>query len=534
MLRLNAPAAFAAAAALAAGGTATALLSPALADPVAPAAAGTRATAADVRDLSSIFRGVADRVMPGIVAIEARVAGVERDAPRVPLNGPMRGPLGGMDEDTFRRFFGDDPRFEQFFRQQRPESREQDGDRRRRRMRTPDRVQQGSGVVIRGDGLVLTNSHVVDGAEEVVLRFEDGREFTATDIRTDPRSDVAVVRVDPEQLGDAELTAVPLGDSDRAEIGDWVLAFGSPLGQQFSMSAGIVSGKSRVAGLSERENYLQHDAAINPGNSGGPLVNLDGEVVALNTAISSRGGGYDGIGFAIPVNQAKWIADQLADGGEVTRSYLGVGIQELDADLAAQFGVAPHSGVAVNNVMEGGPAGKAGVRTGDVIVRVGDRPVRTTTAVQGTVEQLPPGEAVDLVVLRDGGEVTLSLVPERQPTGFSTRGRFPARTTPTEPETAAVESYGLELAELTPEFRERLELADDITGVVIAGVTDGSPADRAGLAAGDVVERVGREPVTTVEDLRAKLDAAAESDNPRVLLLVRNEDGTRFVTLRGE
>ena len=533
MTRFTTPAALLAAAALAAGGTATALLSSAHADPASPAPAGTNATAADVRELSAVFRGVADRVMPGIVSIEARVPGTEREVPGTTRRGQspfgQQGPFGGMDEETFRRFFGDDPRLEQFFRQQ-----QQNPNRPRRRMRTPDRTNSGSGVVIDPEGLILTNSHVVNGAEEVVLRFEDGREFTATDVRTDPRSDVAVVRIDPETLGDERLTAVPMGDSARAEIGDWVLAFGSPLGQQFSMSAGIVSGKSRVAGLSERENYLQHDAAINPGNSGGPLVNLDGEIIALNTAISSRGGGYDGIGFAIPVNQAKWIADQLADAGAVTRSYLGVGIQQLDSDLAAQFGVDPLSGVAVNNVIDGTPAAKAGVQTGDVIVRVADRPVRSTTAVQDTVERLTPGEAVDLVVLRDGDEVTLSLVPEAQPTGFSTVGTFRNPATPAEPEAAAVEDYGLELAELTDEYRERLELDDDVAGVLVTGVTDGGPADRAGLTAGTVVERVGREPVDTVDALREQLAAAAQSENPRVLLLVRTDAGTRFVTLRAE
>ncbi|MEM9704207.1 MAG: trypsin-like peptidase domain-containing protein, partial [Planctomycetota bacterium] len=277
----------------------------------------------------------------------------------------------------------------------------------RNQIRGPMQVKKGSGAVIDPAGLILTNNHVVEGASEVTVRFENGEQYTTDDILTDPDTDVALLRLNPDDLAGRTLPSLPLADSARTQVGDWVLAFGSPLNQQFSMTAGIVSGKSRTSGLARRENFIQHDAAINPGSSGGPLVNLDGEIVGVNTAISSRGGGYDGIGFAVPSNDVKWITDQLEENGAVRRAFLGVFMQPLTAATAEALGVPTDAGVLVADVIEGGPAEAAGIQKGDVVVRLNGKGVTDPRQLGRLVERLPIGEAVPLEVIRNGGRRTL-------------------------------------------------------------------------------------------------------------------------------
>ncbi|MEM9704275.1 MAG: trypsin-like peptidase domain-containing protein, partial [Planctomycetota bacterium] len=320
-----------------------------------------RAAVADARGLSAAFRDVADAVLPAIVSIEAEGA-----ARRVSIGD------GEIPEEFFRNSpFGDDPRFRELFRR-----RQRGGTR-----MIPPRRSKGSGFVIDArEGIVLTNSHVVADADEVTVRLHDGRELVAEEVLTDPRTDVAVVRIEPDGL-----TEVPLGDSDSARIGDWVLAFGSPFGLDMSVTAGIVSAKGRGPGINDREDYIQTDAAVNPGNSGGPLVDLSGRVVGINTAISSRSGGYDGIAFAIPVRMAKWVADQLVDSGEVKRAYLGVAIQDIDGDLADEFGIEVPRGAIVTKIFDGSPAANAGLKVGDVIVRLNGREVTGPKKLQVVV-----------------------------------------------------------------------------------------------------------------------------------------------------
>ena len=500
---------------LAAGGTAAALTAGPAAPPIAPlAAVGTNATAADARELSGVFRTVAERVMPAVVAVEARV---ERPAASSPQIRRFRGRLPeGFDRDGIDPF--DDPQFRRFFEdafpgRELPQGFDRGFRNERNQLRRPGagsmRVKSGSGAVIDPAGLILTNNHVVEGAAEVTVRFENGDEFTTDDILTDPDTDVALLRLDPDDLDGKTLPSVPLADSARTQIGDWVLAFGSPLNQQFSMTAGIVSGKSRTSGLAARENFIQHDAAINPGSSGGPLVNLDGEIVGVNTAISSRGGGYDGIGFAVPSSDAKWVVDQLEKNGSVTRAFLGVYMQPLDAATAEALGVPSDAGVLVADVIADSPAAAAGVEEGDVIVSLNGQDVTDPRQLSRLVERLEIGGTAPLGVIRDGGRRTLELTAASLKDAPQV-ARRPGRRSPLGGdgevgEVFKLEAFGLALAPLSDDWRERLNLDETATGAVIVAV-DG-PARDAGLRPGQLVERLGRDDIATEDDLKAAVEA---------------------------
>lgn len=265
--------------------------------------------------------------------------------------------------------------------------------------------QVGSGVIFDGKGLVLTNNHVVQDADHVLVRLADGREFKATDIRTDPMSDLAVLRIKDAGM----LRAAKLGDSAKLAIGDWVIAIGSPFNLEATVSAGIISGKGRGISQIRRGSLIQTDAAINPGNSGGPLVNLDGEVVGINTAIASRSGGYQGIGFAIPVNRAKWVSRELLDHGSVRRAFLGIRISELLPEEARRLGRPPRSGVHVVRVLPDGPADKAGFKVDDIIVDFAGIIVRRPRDLQDAVEQKPLESKQEVKVYRDGMIATLKV-----------------------------------------------------------------------------------------------------------------------------
>jgi serine protease Do len=422
--------------------------------------------------------------------------------------------------------FRNDPRFQDLFRQfgQAPRGR-----RGGRNMFVPPQRAKGSGVIIDAKGVILTNNHVVSGAEEVVVKLADGREFVAKEVKTDPKSDVAVVKIEAD-----DLTAAPIGDSDQMQIGDWVLAVGSPFGLDASVTAGIVSAKDRGPGINDREDFIQTDAAINPGNSGGPLVNLSGQVVGINTAISSRGGGNDGVGFAIPVNMAKWVAEQLLASGKVERSYLGVGIQPVTSALAEQFGTKVGHGVLVNNVFPNSPGEKAGLKAGDVILKVGGKDVVSPQQLQGVVEQLPAGKKTEFVLLRDGKEVDLGVAVAAMPADYGTTvvsDKEEGGKKEEKKDSASFEDLGLEVGPLTNDVREQLEYPEGVKGVVITRVEEGSPAQLAGLDAGVVVERVGKSNVTDVDGFRKAVEAA-KKEGKNVLLLVRTPQGGRFLTLK--
>ncbi len=470
---------------------------------ISPAEA--RRAVSSAKDLSTAFRVASEAVLPSVVAIE-NVAAV---SPGEDLGMAPGSPFGGQNP------FKGTP-FEDYFNERnfaprqplaRPRSRPKG---------------MGSGVIIDSSGIILTNNHVVAGDGEVTVRLHDGREFKATSVATDPKTDIAVVKIDAP-----DLVAAKIGDSDTVAIGDWVLALGQPFGLESTVTAGIISAKHRGIGITARENFLQTDAAINPGNSGGPLVNLDGELVGINTAISSRGGGNDGVGFAVPINLAHWVGNQLAEEGKVQRAYLGVGIQPIDAKLAAQLNVKPRQGVAVTEVYPETPAAKAGLQSGDVIVGYAGIPVTSPQELQLVVERSEIGRPHPLQVVRDGKAKRLQFVPEALPVEFGRTARL--GTNEPSRESRRLENLGLEVSRLDEAVAEQLGMAD-AEGVVITAVKPGSPADRAGLATGMVVTQANRRQVSSVDELT---DAVEDADPEQgVLLLVRTNAGSRFVIVR--
>ena len=461
---------------------------------------------ASAKDLSTAFRVASELVLPSVVTIETTPKAVaSSDAPRrQPNPGGDRNPFEGT---PFEDFFKD-----RGFNFQMPPSQPM-----------PRGKGMGSGVVIDSSGIILTNNHVVAGDGEVTVRLSDGREFTATDVWTDPKTDIAVVKIDATGL-----VAAQLGDSDAVAVGDWVLALGQPFGLESTVTAGIISGKHRGGmGITARESFLQTDAAINPGNSGGPLVNLDGQVVGINTAISSRGGGNDGVGFAVPINLAKWVGNQLAHGGTVRRAYLGVGIQPVTATLAEQLQVRPREGVAVTEVFADTPAAKAGLQSSDVIVEYAGVAISSPSELQILVERSELDKPHLLTVVRDGKRINLNFTPERQPGDFGSVATSQERVTP-QPASSRLERLGLEVSSLDAAVAAQLGI-QDVEGVVITNVESGSPAARAGLSSGMVITQVNRQPVTSPDELASIVKQSESSDG--FLLLVRSQRGSRFVVI---
>ena len=389
--------------------------------------------------------------------------------------------------------------------------------------KTPGRSGVGSGVIIDAAGIVITNNHVVEGADEVVVELADGREFKAAEIETDPESDLAVVR-----LADAQgLPTATLGNSDKLEIGDWVIAIGNPFELETTVSAGIISGKGRELGGVRRAQFLQTDAAINPGNSGGPLINLSGEVVGINTAIASNSGGYQGIGFAIPVNLARWVTDQLVSKGRVERSYIGVQMGPLDARMAAKLGAKDRNGVLVNDVVPGSPAAAAGVQELDIITAFDGQSVKGTRALQEIVERSAVDKPHALTVFRDGQQVTLTIEVKPLPTDIATRGRKVEREQEAGPETFYSEEFGLEV-------RDKGTMAEndyaDFDGVVVDRVDADGVAAAAGLGPGVLVRKVGKTPVSTIAEFEAAIGDASAAEG--VVLQVRTPRGNAVVLLK--
>jgi serine protease Do len=445
---------------------------------------------ATVQDLSRAFTAVTKHVASSVVYIDVEKAiPVSNSQPRI------EGLPPGFDEEQLRRFFGNQlPQF------QTPQQ--------------PRRAQgQGSGFIISEDGYILTNNHVVGDADKMTVTMADGREFAAELVGADPRSDVAVIRV--EATG---LPALRMGDSNQVEAGEMVLAVGSPFGLAGTVTSGIVSATGRDSmGITDYENFIQTDAAINPGNSGGPLVNLQGEVIGINTAIASRTGGYMGIGFAIPINMAHAICDQLIATGSVTRGYLGVAIQDLTADLAESFGIERSDGVLIGDVSEGSPAAEAGLQPGDVAIKFNGSDVQKMTSFRNLVAQTSPGSEAEMVVLRDGRQKTLTI----------TIGTLPEDGAATAKAVDQIDSLGFSVQPMTDELAERLGYAGR-RGVVVSNVDVGSVAARAGLEPGMLIEQVNRVPVSSLREFR---QAMKEDSEKAILLRVRKGDFSRYVVL---
>jgi serine protease Do len=455
------------------------------------------------KSLSRAFRAAAKRVIPTVVTIRATAKPVEKRVPRrIPRENPFKGtPFEDFFEDHFPEGF-DFPRPFQ------------------------PRQGKGSGVIIEPSGIILTNHHVVEDADEVIVELADGRQFKAVEVKSDEQSDLAVVRI----KADGPLPAATLGDSDALDIGDWVLAIGNPFELEMTVSAGIISAKGRSLSTAKRTNFLQTDAAINPGNSGGPLVNLDGEVVGINTAIASMVGGFQGVGFAIPINQAKWVAQQLIKTGTVQRAYLGVAIAPIDGLLARQLGVPPHRGVLVNEVFADTPAAAAGLKEGDVILSFAGTSVNNPRELQEVVERSPIDSKQVMEVLREGKKITVPVVVKALPKDFGARApALGERKRPAQPPTVESEQLGMHVAELTDELARRLGHQGQ-SGVVITEVTPNGPADRAGLAEGMLIMRVGKRQVKSLQEFQEAIKQ--ESLKQGILLLVRTPEGNRFVVLQ--
>ncbi|MEQ9409912.1 MAG: Do family serine endopeptidase [Fuerstiella sp.] len=459
--------------------------------------------------LSEAFRQVSRATLPAVVSIKTTGKVVRQRVTRRQFP---------FEDDPFFRQFFDDPRFREFREEGGPSERE---------YRMPGG--QGSGFIIDADGLVMTNAHVVADAEEVIVRLADGREFTAVDVKSDERSDVAVVRIKVDE----KLPWLRLGDDDRMEIGDWVLAFGSPFGMDHTVTQGIVSAKGRGLGSGMVQEFIQTDAAINPGNSGGPLVNLRGEVIGINTAISTRSGGYDGVSLAVPVNLARWVADQLKTTGEVRRAYVGITMQQIDAELANAFHLQVPRGVVVTGVVRDSPAAEAGFQEGDVILEVDGKRITSDRNMLGVVEKLNIGQTYSIRILRDNREQELKIkVAERPADLASLEGVDSSRNGSDNEASAEFTQVGITVQNLTEDLAQRLGM-NTAGGVVITSVARNSPAARVGLSPGMVITRVGSRNVDNISDMEEAMKTTDSSN--QVLFLVKISDGrsniSRFVTV---
>jgi serine protease Do len=446
------------------------------------------AAAPEVQSLPD-FVSLAKKLTPVVVNVSTTQTAGGAEGP----GRPGRGPRGG-EQDPFgefwRRFFGG------------PGS------------RGPSRQQSlGSGFIIDRDGTILTNNHVVDNAQKITVKLADGREFDAKVVGKDARTDIAIIKIDAK----GDLPAAPLGDSERLEVGEWVMAIGNPFGLDSTVTSGIVSAKGRHIGAGPYDNFIQTDASINPGNSGGPLINLRGEVVGINTAIFSQSGGNIGIGFATPINSAKDILPELKGKGKVTRGWLGVSIQSVTPDIAGSMGLERAKGALVAEVLKDAPAERAGVKVGDVIVEFEGGEIKDSTDLPVLVARARPGTQARVKLLRDKKEMTLTItVDELKESEIVASAKEKGE-------------LGLTVQKLTPELAENLELGN-AQGLVITAVEPDSPADEAGLQRGDLIVEIDRKPMREIADFRKAV--AGVKSGQRLLFLVRRGANSLFVALK--
>jgi len=436
-----------------------------------------------LRATGRAFSAIAKEALPAVVFIDVETT---VEVPR------------GYYRNPFEEFFGRGYRQEQY----EPRKYHQQG--------------QGSGFIISKDGYIMTNNHVVNEADRITVTLADGREFDAKLVGTDPKSEVALIKIEDSN----ELPVLKLGDSEALQVGEWVLAAGNPFGLSQSITAGIVSAVGRdETGIAEYGNFIQTDAAINPGNSGGPLLNIDGEVIGINTAIYTRSGGYMGIGFAIPINQAINIKDQLIKYGKVSRSVLGVYIQEVDEDLAESFGLKERGGILISSVNEDSAAEEAGIQQGDIVVEMNGVAFNKLSAFRNRVAATPPNTKIELKIFRNGEYKMISAITKE----MESEGAAVVATA-----SEVYEKLGITVDSLESEAARRMGYENE-KGVLVTEVEQGSAAWRKGIRPGQVIGSVNREPVESENDF---MEALAASDEEQVLLLVSDGRSSRFIIVK--
>jgi serine protease Do len=439
-----------------------------------------------------VFVEISKRVTPAVVNISTT---------RVVKDGGEGSPLAPFfDDPFFKRFFGEEPSH--------------------RPPRERKEQSLGSGVIVDAKGYIITNNHVVSKADEIKVLLNDNREFKGKVVGSDPKSDIAVVKIDGK-----DLPTIQWGDSARLQVGEYVLAIGSPFGLNQTVTMGIVSAVGRAnVGIADYEDFIQTDAAINPGNSGGALVNIRGELIGINTAIFTRSGGYMGIGFAVPSNMAKLVMESLVKTGKVVRGWMGVSIQEVTPNLAEQFGLPEPKGVLVGDVLPNSPAEHAGIKRGDILLEYDGKAVENTGQLRNLVAETPVGSRVKIKIFRDKQEKVLDLKIDEQPKDIAQGEK---EEEPGDETSSALS--GVDVRNLTPDIARDLDLPESQQGVVVEQVEPGSGADEAGLQRGDVIIEMNRKPVKNTKDYNREVSKLKKDQS--VLLLINRQGRTIFMTI---
>jgi len=453
------------------------------------------------KELSSAFSAAAKEAMPAVVSIKVEKA-VEASPMSFGTPYGYNDPFGQFDDDLLRKFFGDRMPPQQQQQQQAPRKYYERG--------------QGSGFIVSKDGYILTNNHVVGDVDKITVELKDGRKFeNAKLIGTDPDSEVALIKIEGDNF-----PVLPMGDSDKIQIGDWVIAIGNPFGLSETVTVGVISavGRSNVH-IAAYEDFIQTDAAINPGNSGGPLINLDGQVIGINTAIFSQSGGYMGIGFAIPINMARKIEQQLKSHGKVTRGYMGLAGKDVTPDMAELLNLKNSQGVIVASVEPGSPADKAGLKSYDVLLEMSGKKIESYDSFRNDVAMLAPDSRVTLKVLRDGKTQEITVTLGERPTEFAKGGNQAKE------QQQSQEALGIEVQTLTKDLAERFGYSLG-EGVIVTRVNPGSPAANVDIQPGDLIQGVNRKSVSSVEEFEK---AVKLTKNNKVLLLIKRGEYSQFV-----
>lgn len=435
----------------------------------------------------SSFADLAERLKPAVVNISTtKTIRTNRGAHRSPFGGsPFDRYFGG--DDFFDRFFGDSPQKE--FKQK----------------------SLGSGFIISHDGYIFTNNHVVERADKILVKLSTGREYEAKIIGRDTKTDLALIKIKPGE----SLPIVDIGDSDKARVGDWVIAIGNPFGLEQTVTAGIVSAKGRVIGAGPYDNFIQTDASINPGNSGGPLFNMEGKVIGINTAIVAQG---QGIGFAIPMNMAKVILPDLKSKGKVTRGWLGVSVQDITEDIAKNMKLKDIKGALVSETFKGDPADKAGMKAGDIIVEVNGKKIKDSHELLITIATFHVGDKIEIKASRDGQErIFHTVVAERKGQPEVASGK------------TIIENFGMTVQDITPEIAQYLGI-ESRSGVIVVDVKDGSSADEKGIQPQDIILQVNKVKVSSVKDYTREI--SKKSAKNTVLFFIKRGKATFFISLR--